>query len=228
MPVANGHDIAPDKAMSISEACVATSLSARKINRLIDEEVLPDSVCLKLGSARALLAYSMPMTILYACDWSVFGKRIRGKVANLMGNFAKRNWSRLLENPGQSEQLWFRTEMISVDLGKPVRQAMIGLNKLIDARSRVVEDPDIRGGIPTIRGTRIGVYQIAGLRKNEDMDTILEHYPRLRREDVEAAELYAKAYPKPRQKRLTPIQRLKYYPGARLISHATVELPDLT
>ena len=89
-----------------------------------------------------------------------------------MGNFAKRNWSRLLENPGHSEQLWFRTEMISVDIGKPVRLAMIGLNKLIDARSRVVEDPNIRGGIPTIRGTRIGVYQIAGLRKNEDMEVV--------------------------------------------------------
>ena len=145
-----------------------------------------------------------------------------------MGNFAKRNWSRLLDNLGHSEQLWFRTEMISVDLGKPVRLAMIGLNKLIDARSRVVEDPDIRGGIPTIRGTRIGGYQIAGLRKNEDMDTILEHYPRLCREDVEAAVLYAKDYPKPHQKPLTPIQRLKYYPGARLISHTTVELPDPT
>ena len=68
MPVSNGHDIAPDRAMSINEACAATGLSARKINQLIDEEVLPDSVCLKHGSARALLAHSMPMAVLYACD----------------------------------------------------------------------------------------------------------------------------------------------------------------
>ena len=37
MPVANGYDIAPDRAMSISEACAARGLSARKINQLIDE-----------------------------------------------------------------------------------------------------------------------------------------------------------------------------------------------
>ena len=225
MPEANAHDIAPNLPMSISEACAATGISSRKITRLIDDEVLPKSVCLKRGKAWALRAYSMPMAVFCAYYRAVFDKRIQYIVTSLVGNFAKKNWKSLLEDPRKSLGLRYDAELISVDLGKPVLQAMLGLNRLIDARSRVVEDPEIRGGIPTIRGTRIGVYQLAGLRENEDMETILEHYPWLSREDVDAAALYAKAYPKSCRKRLTPLQRLKYYPGARLVSHTVMELP---
>ena len=100
-----------------------------------------------------------------------------------------------------------------VSFGDYVREAMIGFNRLLDAQNRVVKDPDIRGGIPTIRGTRIGVYEVASLRLNEDADTILAHYPRLRRKDIEDAELYAKAYPIRRRKPDSGAERVKAFPG---------------
>lgn len=65
------------------------------------------------------------------------------------------------------------------------------------AREKViVRDPEIMGGTPVIRGTRITVYALAGrLEDGETIDDILEDYPRLKREDVEAAIMYAKANP---------------------------------
>ena len=223
--LANGQDIAPHQAMSISEASVATGVSSRWINRLIEDEILPKSVCLKNGKTHALRAYSMPMTVFCAKDRSVFDKRMRNEVMRLAGNFAKENWRQLLDDPEQAKNLRFAAGRVAFALGKHVREAMIGLNRLIDARNRVVEDPDMLGGIPTIRGKRISVYQIAGLRENEEIDTILEHYPSLSREDVEAAALYAKAYPIPPRRRLTDRQRANAYPGARLISKTVMKLP---
>ena len=225
MPKAIGDGIAPYRAMTISEASAATGLPGRRIIRLIDEEILPGSVCQMRGRKRTLRAYSMPMTIFGASDAEALGKRTRLAIMRLVGRFAKNNWQRLLDDPGQANDLSFATGSIVISLGNYVKEAMVGLNRLMDAQKRVVEDPDIRGGIPTIRGTRIGVYEIAGLRLSEDVDTILEHYPRLSGKDVEAAELYAKAYPIRRRKPDTGAERVKAFPGYRWVSETIVNLP---
>ena len=220
----NERNIAPHRAMSISEASAATGVPAGRIERLIEDAILPESVCLNNDKTQALRAYSMPMTVFCEKDSTVFDKPMRNEVLHLAGNFAKENWRRLLDDPEQAESLRFTSGRIEIALGMYVREAMVGLNRLIDARDRVVEDPDMLGGIPTIRGKRISAYQIAGLRENEELDTVLEHYPSLSSEDVEAAALYAKAYPIPPRRQLTDRQRANAYPGARLISKTVMKL----
>ena len=64
----------------------------------------------------------------------------------------------------------------------------------------VVEDPEIRGGEPCIRGTRVGVYEIARmLEHGAPEDEILEGYPSLKREQLELAKIYVGAYPRKRR-----------------------------
>ncbi len=61
-----------------------------------------------------------------------------------------------------------------------------------DWRERIQINPDIMLGKPVIAGTRIPVEQI--LRKlaaNMDVQAILRDYPRLAREDIQAALAYA-------------------------------------
>jgi uncharacterized protein (DUF433 family) len=60
----------------------------------------------------------------------------------------------------------------------------------------VVQDPDILGGTPVIKGTRLSVYAIAGrLAHGESVEELLGEYPYVTREQIEAAALYAKANP---------------------------------
>lgn len=55
-------------------------------------------------------------------------------------------------------------------------------------REHIVADPDILVGKPTIKGTRISVELILDrLANGWSMETVLEAYPRLTREDVHAA-----------------------------------------
>jgi uncharacterized protein (DUF433 family) len=60
---------------------------------------------------------------------------------------------------------------------------------------RVVEDPDILGGEPVFRGTRLSVRQIGGLPKAEGA-AIREDYPYLSEEDVRFAGVFSRAYPR--------------------------------
>ena len=57
---------------------------------------------------------------------------------------------------------------------------------------RITIDPKIMVGKPTIRGLRITVDQILkALASGISIDELLEDYPELEKEDIEAALLYA-------------------------------------
>ncbi len=65
-------------------------------------------------------------------------------------------------------------------------------NETADGKSRVVADPNIRFGKPTIRGTRITVEDVLRLASRGLSTTeILEQYPHLTEEDVLAAHKFA-------------------------------------
>jgi uncharacterized protein (DUF433 family) len=58
---------------------------------------------------------------------------------------------------------------------------------------RIVKDPEILTGKPTVRGTRIPVELVlAKLARNPDLADLFEDYPRLTVEDVQACLDYAR------------------------------------
>ncbi len=58
---------------------------------------------------------------------------------------------------------------------------------------RIVRDPEICGGQPTIRGTRILVLDILDrLKEGKSFDDILENYPAISRSDIQEIIAYAK------------------------------------
>lgn len=58
-------------------------------------------------------------------------------------------------------------------------------------RDRIVCDPHIHHGEPCIRGTRVAVAVIVGSLADLTIDELLTQYPQLKREDIQAALLYA-------------------------------------
>ncbi|WP_437684269.1 DUF433 domain-containing protein [Sorangium sp. So ce131] len=59
--------------------------------------------------------------------------------------------------------------------------------------SRITVDPDIFGGKPILRGRRLAVEHVLGmLAAGDTIETLLEEYPWLEREDVQACLLYAR------------------------------------
>ena len=62
-----------------------------------------------------------------------------------------------------------------------------------DPDGRIVKDPLILAGKPTVRGTRISVELVAGLAQGGawSREDILRNYPRLTAEDIDACLRYA-------------------------------------
>lgn len=60
----------------------------------------------------------------------------------------------------------------------------------------IERNPEILGGTPVIKGTRLNVYAVAArLEGGDTVDELLAEYPYVTREKLEAARLYAKANP---------------------------------
>ncbi len=62
----------------------------------------------------------------------------------------------------------------------------------VDWRERIVTDPDILMGKPTVKGTRISVELILGwLAQGWTYEQVLESYPHVTRDDILAALAFA-------------------------------------
>ena len=94
---------------------------------------------------------------------------------------------------------------VQVSLGAAVDSVVERMARLEAARERVVLDEEIRGGEPTVRGTRVPVYLLAELKEQGASDEeLLEDYPSLTAESLRAALLYAQTQPRRGRKPDTP------------------------
>ena len=72
-----------------------------------------------------------------------------------------------------------------------------GPSSLARAGRLISTDEAVLGGAACIKGTRIPAHDIADMLANgDDMRAIREAYPALAEEQIEAAALYARAYPR--------------------------------
>ncbi len=86
--------------------------------------------------------------------------------------------------------------LLKIDLREPRRELATSLRELRRARRLVVSDPEIMGGDPVFRGTRVQVHLIAEfIAHGADAVELLESYPRLTAEMIRVAPIDAAAYP---------------------------------
>lgn len=103
---------------------------------------------------------------------------------------------------------------IVLDLGKIDADRKMRLRRL-DALRRWVETVSARGE-PVIKGSKVPVHMVAALARSQSVAEIIEDFPSLGTEQVEAAIEYAKAYPK----------RGRPHPG-RSLKRTLAKLADL-
>lgn len=97
------------------------------------------------------------------------------------------------------------TNLVPIDLepGLHLDLPMIAGTKLESARAYIANrkryitrDPEIFGGVPIIKGTRIPVYAVAGrLADGDTIDDLVDDYPTIPRAAFIAADIFARAHP---------------------------------
>ena len=84
-----------------------------------------------------------------------------------------------------------------VDVKTAASRVDADLAKYRKTMKLIVEDPDVQAGAATFKGTRILVHHIANLiAQGAAAAELREDYPRLTREMIAAATIYAKAHPR--------------------------------
>lgn len=167
-----------------TEAAVLTRLSVKAVNNAIDKKTVPVVAGRRAGHATRLLDLRALMSLALERRLADrFVPELRREVFDALATAPR---SRVSLEGG----------FLTIDLREPRRELATALRALRRARDLVVSDPDIMGGDPVFRGTRVPVHLIATLigQGSTEMD-LLEAYPRLTAEMVHLASTYAAAYP---------------------------------
>lgn len=200
----------PSAPITLSEAEWLTELSAKTINAAIDRGELPRARVHRKGTARREARTLSHADVVYLA--------LRKQLGSLLSSSAK---SKLYEglasleliggdmkperNPKADVEIALAGGMIRIDMKETNHRLQKRWLALRNAEKFVVSDPEIRGGEPVIRNTRVPVYLIADLLKDgAGLDEVMEDYPSLNAVKVRAAVVYAEAHPKRGRPRKAP------------------------
>ena len=184
-----------------TEAAVLTGLPLKAVNNAIDKKTI-SAVAGEEGGrlldARALVSLALE-------------RRLADRVAP---ELRRQVFDALASSPRNTVSL--EGGLVTIDLREPRREVAATLRDLRRARRLVVSDPEIMGGEPVFRGTRVPVHMIAGLvAQGSTQADLLASYPRLTAEMIRLAPVYAAAYPlrgRPRQqpwRDRQPVRRMR-------------------
>lgn len=172
------------RVVTVNEAAFAADVSLKTVNQAIDREHV-QLVELKRASDRARRGIEAN-DVVYLAIREVLAPPFRDKLRRF-----------LHEAPLEEIPLQFEVERIILDLGPAVHEVWQRLDFLARIQERVEVDPEVRGGEPVFRGTRIPVYAIARkLALGVTPEELFEDHPRLQEGDFEIAKQYARLYPR--------------------------------
>jgi uncharacterized protein (DUF433 family) len=171
-----------DTLFTPTEAAVLTGLSLKAVNNAIDKKTIsavPGEEGGRLLDARALMSLSIE-------------RRLSDRIAT--PELRRRVFDALSEAP--RNEISLEGGLLKIDLRQPRRELAASMRDLRRARRIVVSDPEILGGDPVFRGTRVPVHLIAELvAKGGKPAELIESYPRLTADMIRLAPVYAAAYP---------------------------------
>jgi uncharacterized protein (DUF433 family) len=186
--VANNQRRNSSPGLSPREAAFATGLSEKTINQAIDREEVQLLPKRRQDERERMLGLPDLVYLL-----------LRNDVGRLLSPEGKR---RLRQQLGHCVGERQRPEVVTIGavevrIGPEIEAIEQKLERIEQARSFVTTDPEVRAGEPVVRGTRIPVHMVGDLaEQGASREELLEDYPALTPEALDAALLYARMYPR--------------------------------
>lgn len=177
-----------------SEAAVVAHVDTQDVNRAIDEHILPEGF-FTLDEGRRVTAAACSLIEFYfdsakrlTAEERLFAIRETGA---RLHKFRSKALASLID-----EDWRIHDEFLTIDLSPFVKRTKERMERLAAARDLVHTDPEVLGGTPVVRGTRIPVYDVASsLAAGLTIEKIINAYPSLDKDKIELAHIYAKANP---------------------------------
>ena len=203
MPKAINLDIAPTSKFSLNESHVLTGVQPDRLTRLIDEKAIPARASSTTKGTTKFNAVGLSVVKFLDIKPAHCNAELSKRTTNDFWRYASSNWHTLVMDPSNAPEFHSKDLELSERIKKKrierlFRELTRAFMKLEWAKGKVVEDPNVRGGLPTIRGSRVSVYEIVDILKGDGMEICLETFIALNAKDIEAADIYAKAIPRQR------------------------------
>lgn len=186
--------------LTISEAEAVTGVKKTHINRLLDDGHFDTLWAVDRVSGRRMLDLDLCVFVKFHEDTGkLLAPKARHKVWSMFVEKVNSSRTPLVHascSAGAKAFFFVLDSALSVDMTSHCLHVNSSWKTLRRSRAEIASDPNIRGGMPVIAGTRIGAYEVADVVDRAGVDEALEMYPCLDREKVDAAVLYAKANPR--------------------------------
>jgi uncharacterized protein (DUF433 family) len=183
----------PPATISIPEASFVAGIPIDAVNRAIKEEKLPSGVIRE--DHRYVL--TREAVLLLAVESEIERLVPEAMRRDLVAQAAKALTS--VEGGSEPGSVSAREGAVEITvlLSHIVSRVASKWQCLMDALGAIVVDPDIQAGAPVFRDTRIMVHPVAeALERGVPASEILDDYPALTPDLLEAARLYAKTHPR--------------------------------
>lgn len=190
--------------LTTPEAAVVAGVDVRDVNRLIDERILPEDLYTNEDSRHVRAWACALIRFYYDAAPLLTAQERKYAIDTLYGEVKTKATVRLIKTWRNRRSHWkIEHHFLTLDFDRFFADTLAEHDKLTRARAAVTEDPEILGGTPVIKGTRVPVYDVAAsAAAGVPLLQLQDAYPSLTRELIELAILYAKATPprgRPRQ-----------------------------
>lgn len=179
-----------DATFTTAEVALLAGVPKRTVDKAIEERVLSARV---KRAARGRTSLRLP---LHAVPYSVIIKKLGISLPlnakrTILHELGKRSAAKMINGSITI------APALTLDLSSLVAEDLVTkAASYAETRERVIEEnPDILGGTPVIRGSRLSVYALEGrVNGGDSVEDILDDYPDLKPEELETALLYASSH----------------------------------
>lgn len=169
-----------------AEAAVLTRLPVKAVNNAIDKKTIAAHVRRRRGE-KSLRLLDEPALVYLLLEGELVG--------DTTPSFRQKLFKAISAALAEGVQS-VAVGALTLDLRPRWRDMVQRIKDLRRAEWLASADPDVLGGVPVFRGTRIPIHMIAELLgQGETPDTLRRGYPRLSAEMIRLAPLYAGAHP---------------------------------
>lgn len=191
------------RTVSTAEAAYVTGLSPKVLNQAIDRGEVAAQRLRRRQVERRLGEPELVYLVLRRRVGPVLSKRFRSDLyRQLRSCYRSADHERILRLPAK---LALADGAVEVSVHPAVEMVAERLEQLRKAEFLVASDREIRGGDPVVVGTRVPAYLIAELhRQGATHEELLEDYPSLTREHIDAAIVFAETHPRRGRPRRAP------------------------
>jgi uncharacterized protein (DUF433 family) len=185
--------------ISTAKAAFIADLTDRQMNRVVDEQLIPEPLVVRQGNSRLFTLLGAAFAKFYFSTEDLLVASARRQVLAELTTRVSREKTRdeiLTLRIPESVSWKVHFQFVSVDVQPFIHAALDRAREVAQAEALVATDAEVMGGTPVFAGSRVPLNVILNsLAKGIALDRLKMSYPFLTEAYIQAAAVYTSVHP---------------------------------